>query len=326
MTLPDAAPTGETIVNDLEDLRGSGPYVATIGRFDGVHRGHQHLIGLAVASARRQGFRALGITFEPHPEQLLRPAGAPPRLSRPAVKEALLARSGLDAVAVLAFTAEFSRQQPEEFIDALVAATKLRELWIGEDFALGYRRAGTPARLTELGIERGFTVHTVPRVRLPTGETLASTEIRNAVMAGDVALAAKLLGRWFSFSGTVVHGAKRGRELGYPTANIAPEPGLVLPAVGIYATLARLPGNAAPVAAMTSIGVRPVFDNGELLVEAHLLDWDGDLYGHVLAIDFLRWLRPELPFPAVDALIAQMRRDRADTVREVEAASASKPW
>lgn len=326
MTVPDATARAATIVHDLDELRGTGRYVATIGRFDGVHRGHRHLIGLAVASARRQGFQALGITFEPHPEQLLRPADAPPRLSRPAEKEELLALSGLDAVAVLPFTAAFSRQQPEEFIDALVAATALSELWIGEDFALGYRRAGTPARLTELGEERGFTVHTVPRVRLPTGESLASTGIRNAVMTGDVTLAARLLGRWFSFSGTVVHGAKRGRELGYPTANIAPEPGLALPAMGVYATMARLPGSAVPVPAMTSIGVRPVFDNGELLLEAHLLDWDGDLYDHVLSVDFVRWLRPELPFPSVDALVARMRLDRADTLREIAAAAARKPW
>lgn len=315
-----AAPA--TVVNALDDLAGTGAYVATIGRFDGVHRGHQHLIGLAVASARRQGLRSLGVTFEPHPEQLLRPADAAPRLTCPEEKEALLARTGLDVVAVLPFTVQFSRQQPEEFIDALVAATQLRELWIGEDFALGYRRAGTPTRLTQLGAERGFTVHTVPRIRLPTGETLASTAIRRAVQTGDVALAARLLGRWFRSRGVVLHGAKRGRELGYPTANLAPQPGLVLPAMGIYATLARVPGEEAPLVAMTSIGVRPVFDNGELLVESHLLDWSGDLYGKVLSLDFLSWLRPELPFPSVDALIEQIGHDRERAIEEARRVGA----
>lgn len=317
MTRQRYVPGPARVVRDLADLTGSGRHVVTIGTFDGVHLGHQHLIGLAVASARRQGLLSAGITFEPHPEQFLRPASAAPRLTTPADKVELLARTGLDVVAVLPFTADFSRQQPEEFIAELVRATRLGELWIGEDFALGYRRAGTPQRLAALGRERGFDVKSVARITLATGETIGSTEVRNAVQAGDVKLAARLLGRRFRFGGTVVHGAKRGRELGYPTANIVPVPGVAVPAMGIYATLARLPDTAGLVPAMTSVGVRPVFDNGELLVETHVLDWSGDLYGCEFSIEFISRLRPELSFPSVEALIEQMRQDRQDTLGEI---------
>lgn len=301
------------VVRDLADLAGSGPYAVTIGRFDGVHRGHRHLIGLTVESARRQGLRGLAITFEPHPEQVLRPEQAPPRLSAPATKAALLAATGLDVVAVLPFTLEFSRQLPEEFVDRLVATVQPRELWVGEDFAFGYRRSGTPERLAELGATRGFVVHRVARIQRDGGATISSTAIRQALLGGDVALATELLGRPYALDGVVVHGAKRGRELGYPTANLLPPVGLVVPANGIYATLADVPGLVSAQPAMTSIGVRPVFDNGERIIEAHLLDWSGDLYDRTLQLRFLQWLRPEEKFPSIEALIARMGRDGVET-------------
>lgn len=319
----DAAHKPARIVRDLAALTGTGPYVVTIGRFDGVHLGHRHLIGQAVASARRSGLRALAITFEPHPEQIFRPAEPTQRLTTPAEKAALLAASGVDAVAILPFSAEFARQTAEGFVAQLVAATALRELWIGADFALGYKRGGNAARLTELGREAGFSVHVVERIRLHGTEMISATNIRRHLLDGNVALAAQLLGRPYALIGTVVHGAKRGRQIGYPTANLDQAPELIVPPHGIYATTVSVPGVVDDHAAMTSVGVRPVFDNGERQVEAHLLDWSGDLYGRTLTLHFLAWLRPEENFPSVEALVAQMARDDLATRQVVAERQAS---
>ncbi len=297
------------VTRDLAELVGTGPYTVTIGRFDGVHLGHRHLIDQTVASARRQGLRALAITFEPHPEAIFRPDAPTQRLTTAGEKERLLACSGVDAVAILPFSRAFSQQTAEEFIARLVAATELRELWIGADFALGHKRGGTAGRLAELGAEHGFTVHTMERIRLHGTEMISATNIRRHVLDGNVGLAARLLGRPYALVGTVVHGAKRGRELGYPTANLEHRPELIVPALGIYATLVDVPGIVEQHPAMTSVGVRPVFDNGERQVEAHLLDWEGDLYDRPLTLHFLEWLRPEEHFPSIEALVEQMGRD-----------------
>ena len=307
MSVLPAAPRAR-VVYDLAELAG-GEWAVTIGRFDGVHLGHRHLLDLTAASARRQGLRSLAITFEPHPEQVLRPEQPVTRLTTAAAKEALLAASGVDAVAVLAFTPEFARQQPEEFIARLLATARPRELWVGADFAFGYKRSGTPERLAQLGAEHGFTVHRVPRIRLHGTEMISATNVRRHLGVGNVRLAGQLLGRPYALSGIVVHGAKRGRQIGYPTANLAPPPELIVPAHGIYATLVDVPGVVERHPAMTSIGVRPVFDNGERTVEAHLLDWSGDLYDRPLDLHFLEWLRPEEHFPSVEALVEQMARD-----------------
>ena len=312
------------VVRDLAELRGTGPYVVTIGRFDGVHLGHRHLIAQTVADARAQGVRALAITFEPHPEQIFRPDEPTQRLTTPAEKAALLATSGVDAVAILPFSAEFARQTAEVFVALLVATTSLRALWIGADFALGYKRGGNAARLTELGREDDFTVHTVERIRLNGTEMISATNIRRHIIAGNVALAAQLLGRPYALVGTVVHGAKRGRTIGYPTANLDQAPELIVPPHGIYATTVSVAGLVDDHAAMTSVGVRPVFDNGERQVEAHLLDWSGDLYGRTLTLNFLEWLRPEENFPSVEALIEQMARDGVATQKVVDKRHATK--
>src|SRR5690348_17081006 len=241
------------IVHDLAELAGTGEYTVTIGRFDGVHRGHQHLLGLTARDARERGLRSLAITFEPHPEQVFRPDQPITRLTTPAMKAALLAVSGVDAVAILPFSLEFSRQTAEAFIARLVTSVRPRALWIGQDFALGYKRGGTPARLAELGQEHGFTVHAAPRIHLPGGEPISSSNIRQHLAAGNVALAAELLGRPYALTGTVVHGAKRGRLIGYPTANLAQAPELLVPPLGIYATLVDVPGVVRDHAAMAAI-------------------------------------------------------------------------
>jgi riboflavin kinase/FMN adenylyltransferase len=304
-------PASGRVARELAELAGSGEYAVTIGRFDGVHLGHRHLLDLTAGSARRQGLRSLAITFEPHPEQVLAPDRPPARLTTAAEKAALLAASGVDAVAVLPFTPEFSRWSPERFIATLAATARPRELWVGEDFVFGHRRSGTPERLAQLGREHGFAVHRVPRIRLHGTEMIGTTNIRRHILEGNVALAAHLLGRHYALHGIVVHGAKRGRALGYPTANLDHPAELVVPTHGIYATLADVPGVVAHHASVTSIGVRPVFDNGARLVETHLLDWSGDLYDRPLTVQFLEWLRPEERFSSVEALIEQMDRDSA---------------
>lgn len=305
------------VVYDLAALAGTGPYAVTIGRFDGVHLGHQHLIAQTIAHARAHGLRALAISFEPHPEQLFRPDEPVQRLTTPAQKEELLAASGVDAVAILPFTHDFSRQTAEEFIARLVATTALRALWIGADFALGYRRGGTPERLAELGEQHGYSTHSMARIRLHGTEMISATNIRRHIVEGNVGLAAKLLGRPYTLTGTVVHGAKRGRTIGYPTANLDQAPELVVPALGVYATVVDVPGIVANHAAMTAVGVRPVFDNGDRQIEAHLLGWSGDLYDRPLALHFLEWLRPEENFPSVAALVEQMARDGQATAEIV---------
>lgn len=312
--------TTARVVRELAALSGTGPYAVTIGRFDGVHLGHRHLIDQTIASARVGGLRALAITFEPHPERLFRPEMPTQRLTTAAQKEDLLAASGVDAVAILPFTLDFSRQTAEEFIAQLAAVTALRELWIGADFALGHRRGGTPERLTALGHEHGYRTHTMERIRLHGTEMISATNIRRHIVDGNVGLAAKLLGRPYTLTGTVVHGAKRGRTIGYPTANLDHAPELVVPALGVYATTVDVPGVVTCHAAMTAVGVRPVFDNGDRQIEAHLLDWSGDLYDRPLALNFLEWLRPEENFPSVEALIEQMARDGQATAEVVRAA------
>jgi len=297
-----------TVVDGLDELAVE-PRVVTIGTFDGVHRGHRRLLASAVARARQLGLRSLAVTLEPIPAMVLRPEHFPGRIAPVDDKLARLAASDVDEIAVLAFTPEFSRQSPEEFMQRL-AATGLRELWIGEGFALGRHRAGDVNRLREIGADLGFAVVAVPRLT-DGDEVISSSAIRAAIQAGDVAAARRLLGRPFRLSGEVIHGAHLGRKIGYPTANVVPPPGLVVPADGIYATLATLPDGAGPRPAMTYVGTRPAVNTGARQIETHIFDFDGDLYGQTIAVDFLERLRGDATFDGVDALIAQMRRDEA---------------
>jgi riboflavin kinase/FMN adenylyltransferase/tRNA pseudouridine(55) synthase len=289
--------------------------IVTIGTFDGVHRGHQRLLDQAVQRGREMGLPVTGVTFEPVPAAVLRPETFAGRISSPEDKLRWLKDAGLDEIVVVPFTPELSRWSPHEFMTWLKEQTALRELWVGEEFALGKDRTGTVARLTEIGAELGFRVVAVPR--LTNGdEVVSSSRIRSAVMDGDVAKARRLLGRPFRVSGEVVHGQHLGRAIGFPTANVAPPPGLAPVADGIYAAWGWLPGDTAPRPAVAYIGSRPTVDGGERMIETHLLDFDGDLYGQTLATDFLERLRPDERFASLDALIAQMQLDKA-RAREV---------
>jgi len=292
-----------------------GERIVTIGTFDGVHRGHRRLLDRAVQRGHALNLPVTGVTFEPVPAAVLRPDAFPGRISTPDEKLERLAEAGIDEVVVIPFTTELSRWSPEQFMTWLKEKTGLRELWVGEEFALGKNRAGTVDRLTEIGADLGFRVVAVPR--LTNGEeVVSSSRVRSAVMSGDVAAARRLLGRPFRVTGEVVHGQHLGRAIGFPTANVAPPPGLAPLADGIYAAWGWLPDETSPRPAVAYVGSRPTVDDGPRMVETHLLDFDGDLYGKTLSTDLLERLRPDERFDSLDALVAQMAVDKA-RAREV---------
>jgi riboflavin kinase/FMN adenylyltransferase len=310
MSAPDAMP----IIKTVDDLA-SGERVVTIGTFDGVHRGHQRLLGQAVQRGQELGLPVAGVTFEPVPAAVLRPEAFAGRVSTAEEKLDRLAAAGLDEIVVVPFTRELSQWTPEAFMAWLQEQTGLRELWVGEGFALGKDRAGTVDRLQAIGADLGFRVVAVPR--LTNGEeTISSSRVRKAVMEGDAGTARRLLGRPFRISGEVVHGQHLGRAIGFPTANVAPPPGLAPPADGIYAAWSHLPGDDAPHPAVAYIGSRPTVNGGDRMVETHLLEFDGDLYGQPLTTDLLERLRPDVRFDSLPDLVAQMERDKA-RAREV---------
>ncbi len=293
---PDDLPPGERIV--------------TIGTFDGVHRGHRRLLDQAVQRGQELDLPVTGVTFEPVPAAVLRPEAFSGRISTPQEKQERLAEAGLDEIVVVPFTLELSRWSPEDFMAWLQEKTRLRELWVGEGFALGKDRTGTVERLTEIGAGLGFRVVAVPR--LTNGqEVVSSSRVRTAVMNGDVATARRLLGRPFRVEGEVVHGQHLGRAIGFPTANVVPPAGLAPLADGIYAAWGWLPGDQTPRPAVAYIGSRPTVDDGDRMVETHLLDFDGDLYGQTVATEFLERIRPDARFDSMEDLIAQMQVDKA---------------
>jgi len=287
-----------------------GARIVTIGAFDGVHRGHRRLLEQAVRRGEELNLPVAGITFEPVPAAVLRPDAFAGRISTPEEKLEQLVDAGIDEVVVIPFTRELASWSPETFMGWLKETTGLRELWVGEEFALGKDRAGTVERLTRIGADLGFRVVAVPR--LTNGaEVVSSSRVRTSVMNGDVATARRLLGRPFRVQGEVVHGQHLGRQIGFPTANVVPPRELAPLADGIYAAWAWLEGDDAPHPAIAYIGSRPTVDDGERMVETHLLDFEGDLYGQQLATDFLERIRPDARFPSLDDLIAQMKLDKA---------------
>lgn len=293
------------VFHNLQSPISSTPTVLAIGAFDGVHLGHRHLIRSVVESARASGRQAALVTFFPHPSVVLGRA-APFYLTSNEEKLAQLETLGLDTVVVVEFTPETAHVRAGQFVHWLAENLSMRELWIGHDFALGYKREGDADFLRALGAERGYTVRVIEPVLLQ-GRPVSSSRIRAALRAGDMRQVNACLGRTFRLNGTIVRGAQRGRKLGFPTANLAVWPDHAVPANGIYAGWANV-GSARYMAA-TNIGTRPTFDNGLRAIEAYLLDFDGDLYGQPMALDLVEYQRPELKFDSVGALIAQMKED-----------------
>jgi riboflavin kinase/FMN adenylyltransferase len=294
------------IIDDLTQANLQQDTVLTIGSFDGLHRGHQHLIGQVLRQAHRTNLSAGLITFYPHPAAVLAPHNAPPNLTSLGEKIALLEKLGLDLVAILPFNRRVAETSARDFMAAIQRHLRLKELWIGSGFALGRNREGTLPVLQRLGQEMGFKVTRVEPL-MQGGEVISSTRIRRHLAAGQVRQAASLLGRYPNLFGEVVQGAKRGRNLGFPTANLQVRGDRALPANGVYAVYVIL-GQERHLG-VTNVGMRPSFDNGERVVETHILDFDQDIYGVDLVVEFVERLRDERRFDSLDELIAQIKQD-----------------
>ncbi len=284
------------------------PSAVTIGKFDGVHRGHQYLVGLLLEQARAQDLASVVITLYPHPITVLRPGTPLTNLCSLEERVALLRALGVDQVGVLSFTSELTQLSYQDFLALLVEQLQLRLLLIGPDFALGRDRQGTADALRALGDERGFQVKVVSLLSEDAAK-VGSGAIREALGRGDMETVAQLLGRPFALHGPVVRGAERGGRIGFPTANISIAPDQALPSFGVYATWAYLGETAYP--SVTNIGQRPTFDETRPTIETHLLDFEGSCYERDLRIELFHRLRDEQRFAGVDELVAQIRRDVA---------------
>jgi len=311
----------------LELVRGTGALsrriecpVLTIGNFDGVHLGHRSILDTVVARARSLGGESVLFTFDPHPRKILQPERAPSLLTTLEQKVELLEASGIDILIVEPFDLEFARTTPENFVREFIhRRIAPREVYVGYDFHFGKDREGSMRLLAETGPKLGFSVTIIPEITV-TERSVNSTRIRSLLSAGQVEEARELLGRPFSVRGRVIEGMKRGREMGFPTANLAPE-NEILPNPGVYVCSVRFldegdPEKGKVYPAVTNLGYRPTFDDQrDLVAESHLLDFSGDLYGRKIDLAFLGLLRAEQKFESVDALRAQIGRD-VDSLRD----------
>ncbi|MEO8889855.1 MAG: bifunctional riboflavin kinase/FAD synthetase [Jatrophihabitantaceae bacterium] len=293
---------------------GWGHSVVTIGVFDGVHRGHAEIIGQAVAQAEQRGVPSVLVTFVPHPSEVVRPGSHPPVLTTIVRRAELVEQLGIDVFCALPFTLDFSRMPPDRFAHfALVERLHAVGVIVGENFRFGHKAAGDVPLLERLGQRFGFTAHGTPLLR--DGDTpLSATYVRTCVQAGDVRAAAEALGRPHRVDGVVERGDQRGRELGFPTANLRTEAWTAVPADGVYAgRVVRLDEwgrTLGPLGiAAISVGTNPTFELRQRRVEAFILDFDGDLYGQAIGIEFLDRLRGMIKFEGSEPLIAQMHAD-----------------
>ena len=316
------------ILRDLEGCpRPPAGTAVTIGAYDGVHRGHCEVIATVRRLAEQRGLETAVVTFDRHPASVVRPESAPRLLTDLDQKLELLEETGVDYTLVVHFDEDRSKESAEDFVrEVLVGCLNTKLVVVGADFHFGHQRRGNVPLLEEMGRELGFEVLGLALVG-PDGapardeEQVSSTAIRRALVAGDVSLAAKLLGREYEVRGTVERGDGRGREWGFPTANVAVPEDILLPADGIYAGWYERP-DGERVATAISLGRRPTVYEAQpyRLLEAHLLDWEGDLYGEAAKVRFVERLRDELKFDSVDALLAQMHRDCDDARRRLERA------
>ncbi len=283
--------------------------VATVGTFDGVHRGHLDVLTKLAERARNTNRTSLLLTFDPHPLELLRPHRAPLLLTTRGEKLTAVEQAGIDCVAILPFTRELANLSAEEFVDLiLLARFRMAELLIGHDHGFGKGREGDVAILRSLGESRGFDVDVIPPVQTPDGEAVSSTRIRRAIDAGDLDTAELSLGRRYSVRGSVVAGDARGRQLGFPTLNVQPEsPRKLVPPDGVYAVdIATASGRFG---GMMNLGGRPTFDDAQRTIEAHLFDASGDFYGDVVEVGFVARLRDTRRFGGPTELMQQLALD-----------------
>jgi riboflavin kinase/FMN adenylyltransferase len=325
MTVSPAIRPGFSILRDRDPVpaRLQGAFVA-IGNFDGLHRGHRAAIDRAVALGHAAGRAALALTFEPHPRRFFLPDAPTFRLTPEPIKLRLFAETGLDGVVVLKFDGKLADHTAQEFIDeVLVGWLQIGGVVVGDNFHFGKGRAGSPVMLRDEGAKRAIEVEILDRVTWK-GKPVSSGVVRAALAEGDVTEANDLLGRHWFVEGEVVRGAARGRELGFPTANIVLDPDNAL-RHGIYAVRATVEGKTYD--AVASFGRRPQFDNGAPLLEVMLFDFSGDLYGKTLTVSFVGFIRPEEKFASVEALKARMNLDLAEarTLLARDRGQAGKP-
>lgn len=289
---------------------GWGRSVVTVGVFDGVHRGHQQLISRAVERGRERDLPTVLVTFDPHPAELVRPGSHPARLTSLRRRAELVAELGVEAFCVLPFTPTLAHMPPAEFVhEVLVERLHAADVVVGSNFRFGHRAAGDVAMLTQLGQRFGFGVRGVDLIR-DDGIAFSSTYVRSCIDAGDVSAAAAALGRPHRVEGVVVHGARRGRELGFPTANVATPPHTALPADGVYAGRFVI-GTPVPrlLPAAVSVGTNPTFSGRVRTVEAYVLDVSEDFYGYEVGLDFVARVRGQERFDRIEDLVERMGTD-----------------
>jgi riboflavin kinase/FMN adenylyltransferase len=292
----------------LEDASLSWPAIVAVGMFDGVHLGHQYLLRRLVATALAQSCVPTVLTFFPHPDVVLGRAAGRYYLTTPEQRATLLSEMGVECVVTHPFDDKVRQMRAAAFVDQLLTHLKLRELWVGADFALGYKREGNVDFLRAQGEQKGFKLEVVELVTNDgNGEIISSASVRAALQAGDIETVTRRLGRWYRLEGEVVHGDGRGRTIGFPTANMDVWDQQVLPPNGVYAGWAHL--NGETFMAVANIGNRPTFNGYPVTVEAHLLDFDRDIYDRNLIFDIAAYLRPELKYTTVEALVEQIGLD-----------------
>jgi riboflavin kinase/FMN adenylyltransferase len=300
------------IEQELASITPQGETVLTIGVFDGVHAGHRYLLKELQQRAAERKLLSGVITFSPHPQSVLHPHNQLPWLSSLEDRVGTLQELGINIVTVLTFTPKLAQLSAREFISLVKKHLRMQGILVGPDFALGQGREGNINLLRALGREMKFSVEVIPPFTI-NGEVVSSTLIRQALVQGDMRKVERLMGRYFYLGGEVITSDKRGRVLGFPTANLDIRPQQALPGNGIYATIAQVDGKQFPSA--TNVGIRPTFGEGEKRVETHLLNYKGELYGKDIKIEFVQKLRDEQRFPSSEELKAQIEKD----VREVEA-------
>jgi len=300
------------IEQELARVTPQGKTLLAIGVFDGVHAGHRYLLTQLQQQATEAKLLSGVITFSPHPQSVLHSKGELPWLSDLDDRVAVLQQLGLDIVVVLTFTSKLAQLSAQDFMSLLKKYVKMQGIMVGPDFVLGRGGEGDIHVLRTLGDEMGFTVDVIPPFTVD-GEVVSSTLIRQALARGDMGRVEKLMGRRFYLKGKVIMSDKRGRLLGFPTANLDIKPEQALPDNGIYATITQVDGKHFPSA--TNVGTRPTFGEGERMVETYLLNYKGDLYGKQIMVQFVRKVRDEQRFSSADELIVQMKRD----VQEVDA-------
>jgi riboflavin kinase/FMN adenylyltransferase len=300
-------------IPELEGLR--GPVFLAIGAFDGVHRGHQAVISTSANHAQVASGTPVVVTFDPHPEKVLRPQAAPHLLSATQHKIALIRALGVEHLLVISFDKQFAATEPEDFVGELVAHSKpLREICVGHEWSFGKNRRGNLDLLKKLGSQFNFDVVGIPPVKI-NGVVVSSTAIRHAIEKGDLAKAAEMLGREYTILGTVTRGDNLGKKIGFPTANLSAH-SEQFPPNGVYAAEAWI--DAELHRGVINLGIRPTVSGGksERVLEIHLFDFNRDIYGHDVEVRFLRFLRPEEKFENLDTLVQQIRRD-VQQAREV---------